>query len=152
MPKNFEKFDDVDWHSGDAVNEVQAAVHIALVYHWLRMRGMFDDTILPTEDLDTKKVSPTQFFISQLDGQLLSEGMAPEAASFLHDYYHQTYLKLLDSQHIPGLQHDAHYKPPYNIRDSWENIEKAGEFFDKEYAAWQERGNKGSFWRKLLGK
>jgi len=146
MTETFQKFDDLDWHSGDAPNEIQAAVHIALVYHWLRSGDMLEGyrAIKRLEE----KLSPTELFIKQSDGQLVSEGMSQEAVSFLSDYYSKTYLYVIGDQKIPGIEYDEHYEAPYNILDSWKNVNIAAKFLNGEYSKWQ--NNSKNSWRKLF--
>lgn len=134
------KFDDADWHSGDAANEVQAGMHIALVYHWLLSRGHINKEYIPDEwqeRINDQTISPSEFFLEWADGKLLSFCMDDAAAEFLGSFYHKRYLPDVQRRKIPNLQYDIRYESPYDIRDVWGNVEATALYLDKSFKKWR---------------
>lgn len=126
------KLDDVDWHIESQPNEAQASIHIALVYCWLAGRGYIELEKDEWNDWPTifasKKYSPSDFFLKYADGKLITDDVnRPEISDFLEQWYQETYLA---SDLLPGLQRDEKIDAPYNLLNSWDNVQKAGELFD----------------------
>jgi hypothetical protein len=140
MSDSSEKFDDASWHEDDAANLGQAAIHIALVYCWLRSRGLLSEKDLPEkwqEKLESESITPSEFFESWSDNKLLASEMQQDAANFLAVFYSKKYLPAIQNRKIPGLQFDPRYKVPYDIGDTWNNLEPVAIYLNKQYGLWK---------------
>ena len=136
------KLDDTDWHIGTMPDEVQAGVHIALVYCWLVSKGHIavekDQWRDWQEEFRAQKISPGDFFLSYADGKLLSDDIkGSKVKAFLQDWYENKYLTGLDSGDFAKLDHDSKFEVPYNVANTWKNVENASKIFDARFEQWQ---------------
>ena len=116
--KTPEKYDDVDWHE-DAPDG--KAAHIALMFIWLASRNHIKDH----DELQ----------------KILSSMVDATTIDFLNEFYETAFLSTIENNDKIALDRTSN-KPPYDIDDTWENVDKTAAWLDNQYEVWLS-SNKG---------
>jgi hypothetical protein len=135
------KVDDTSWHTGTEPNEVQAGMHIALVFCWLVVREFL---VLPKRGgkdwaklFTSKRSTPGEVFQGYTDGKLMTDEVSDvQVVEFLNEWYESRYLMQMIDQGELVLQRDAQFLPPYDFADTWANVDDACKIFDTEFKQW----------------
>lgn len=134
-PKTPEKYDDVDWHE-DAPDG--KAVHIALMFIWLASRDhVINDGDLQrlNDALKERSKTPSEVLDEHADGKILSSMVDSLAVNFLNEFYETTFLKTIESNDEVALDRTDN-QVPYDIDDTWKNVDKTVAWLDQQYKAW----------------
>ncbi len=129
------KYDDVDFHIGDAIAHGQppdnAFTHIALFLSWLVRHKLVLDEFCPlntAHDLESGTLRPNDLRDS-VDGQLLSQILTPDGVAFLDAYYVAGYLSDFASEFSEA--------PKYGVLDGLEEQRRIDAVVDRAYGRWQ---------------
>lgn len=139
--KTPEKYDDVDWHE-DAPDG--KAAHIALMFIWLASRNHIkdhDELQKLSEALGDRTKKPSEVLDEYADGKILSSMVDAETIDFLNEFYETTFLSTIENNDKIALDRTSN-KPPYDIDDTWENVDKTTAWLDSQYEVWLS-SNKG---------
>jgi hypothetical protein len=125
--------DKADFHTDEAKNERHAAVHIALLYAWLVLNGHSTAPEEAKDAFERRTETPTELFATYCGWKLMLTDVSEDARSFVDEYY-ETYFRKVDAQSFPNLVFNHKHEPPYNLRDSWDNVEAVSAVLGADYA------------------
>jgi hypothetical protein len=127
------KYDDSDWHVGDAKNEIYAAVHIALMFCWLLNNGYVKQSFLDEAHIDiplSQKRTPTEYLYYYADGKLFDDFLT-ENGKKLCDAYYEKYMADYAERNIKGVKYARLGDSPYAGKDKWKNVRVLDSYFAK---------------------
>jgi hypothetical protein len=148
IPEQFEIFDKAKWHfGGDFPKELdiyQAYVHTGLFIGWLIGKGLISEDLKngckkEISEFLANKVSPVQFYETQLDGVFSSDDVNIEGYKFTKAYFDfekGEYLKDYEAAlggELPTL---------YHVKDSIENFQKISFVLNKRFDEFKKQQNK----------
>ncbi|GGC61559.1 DUF7832 domain-containing protein [Undibacterium terreum] len=131
------KYDDATWHTaGNFPSELPpeaGATHTGMFLAWALLSGLAGD--LHIKDLpqnipllQSRQVTPGEFFLTACDGKFVDEDLNAEGNSFAALYfdlqrgsYIHDYEKIL-AKGLPGA---------YHVPDTWESFDKLKPYLDK---------------------
>ncbi len=125
------KLDDTSWHEVDA-DEDQAAVHIAIVFCWLLENNLISEDTLKEWDISyplDKTKKPTYYLGYYSDNKLISEYVVASYRGIFEKIYNDEYLRDVGEPSKMSLIRDQALEPPYDVENSWENVDQVGKYF-----------------------
>ncbi len=127
------KYDDSDWHVGDAKNEVYAAVHIALMFCWLLNNGYMRQSFLNETHAKvplSQKKTPTEYLYYFADGKLFDDFLTDDGKEIC-DAHYEKYMVDYAERNIKGIRYARLGDSPYAGKDIWKNVNALNEYFSK---------------------
>lgn len=137
------KYDDATWHSGgnfpsDLLPEA-GATHTGMFLAWALLSGLAGDLHikhLPQNIplLQSRQVTPGEFFLSACDGKFVDEDLNAEGNAFAEIYFdlqRGSYIRDYEKILAKGLP------STYHVPDTWENFDKLKPFLDKRLSQYR---------------
>ena len=127
------KYDDADWHEGEAGDSVYAAVHIALLFCWLLDNGYVKEEWMKEWNLGiplSRKRTPTEYLYDYADGKLIDTMLTPEG-KLICDSEYETYMNDYASRKIKGVRYARRDDTPYCGKDTWKSVKALDKYFHK---------------------
>ena len=141
-------FDKAKWHINENfpqdLNHYHSYIHTGLYVAWLIDKNLLvsdfatshSNTIQKHID---RKISPSKFYETALDGVFDAEGLTEEAIKFTSDYFNfetgeylNDYTSLFDPDNkLPSLFH---------VEDTWDNYSRLKVLLDKKFDSWKNKG------------
>ena len=131
------KYDDFDWHVGDAIEKGQPAdgafTHTGFMLAWLIRRGMgnpdmFDRDIVRQVVDGTLRPDDLRDLV---DGKLIDDMLEPEGAAFLDAYY---------AAYLQDYAAEFGDLPDYGVADDTEHEARIERRIDEAYHRWLDAG------------
>ena len=137
------KYDDASWHyDGDFPKDLPdsaGATHSGMFLAWAMLSGLggslhIDECPEDLAQIQSRSITPGQFFLRACDGKLTDEDLNDEGNAFSEHYLHsengqflEDYANTFDDD-LPSL---------YHVPDSWGSYEKLRPVLDARYAKWR---------------
>jgi hypothetical protein len=129
------KLDDSSWHVHDSGETI--AVHIALVFCWLVEDGFIEPDVLKSWNLSktiNRGRKPSEYLQHYSDGKLFTVYIQNKYRDKISDIYQDKYLTDVSDVQIMGLDRQG-TNFPYNIKDTWRNVDIVRAYFESQLAA-----------------
>ena len=138
------KYDDASWHygAGEYPKELQpqaAATHTGMFVAWALLSGLGGE--LHTKELpegiarlQTRSVTPGQFFWDECDAKFADEDLNDDGNAFVQAYFDLdkgAYLRDYDRVLCRGLA------TAYHVADSWENYDRLKPMLERRLGEWR---------------
>ena len=144
------KYDDASWHSGggefpEGLPPEAAATHTAMFVAWALLSGLAGELHvqeLPEEleKLESRTVTPGEFFLATCDGKFTDEDLSDEGNAFAQEYFDfeaGSYLRDYERLLVKRLPSQ------YHVQDTWANFDILRPVLDERLNDWR-RGIKPS--------
>jgi len=154
LPKNIVAqdivFDKAKWHINKDfpkdLDQQQSYVHSGVYICWLIDNGLFEadfkaEHLESINKLMTRKITPSKFYIDQLDGVFDAEGLTQEAIEFTNDYFDFEKGKYIND-YTETLDPDNNLPSLFHIADSWNNYDKMKPIINKRLAEWKKNNSR----------
>lgn len=137
------KYDDASWHYGgnfpEDLPEEAGATHIGMFVAWLLLVDLGSSTHcedFPEElaELQSRKVTPAEFFLEVCDEKFTSDDLNAEGNAFAQSYYQPE-----DAPYLADYETILCNNLPsiYHVADTWENFDLLKPILDKRLQSWR---------------
>lgn len=137
------KYDDASWHYGgdfpaDLAPEA-GATHIGMFVTWALLAGLAGEIHLDEGSdgisrLESRAVTPGQFFLEACDEKFTDEDLSDDGNAFAKAYY-----DLSSGAFLADYEETAGGDLPslYHVPDTWETFDRLKPVFDRRYREWR---------------
>ena len=141
------KFDDALWHYGgdfpEDLDPSAGATHIAMFLAWAAFRDLLgrihtDLSSGELEQLRSRSITPTQWFMHNCDGKFLDEDLNEEGNFFAKSYYDASEAEESASPYLRDYEQTLpNTASLYEVPDNWETFDKLTPIIDQRFVQWR---------------